>query len=61
MFMIYLSYYFVKIVAEGLEYTIIFVIYYFIVEDQPFCVPGEISFFGWDMCAAKFMHGGMTD
>jgi len=47
--------YFIEIFAEWLAYMLIFMIYYFMVQDQPFCVPGEINIAGWDFCDNTFM------
>lgn len=50
-----------QIIFQSTLFFLMFVVYYYSVIDQPFCVKGEIDIFGWDMCDNEFMYGGISD
>ena len=58
---VYIVHHGIKATFEGMLYTLIFMVYYWSVLDEPFCVKGQINIFGWDLCDNEFMYGGITD
>ena len=60
LWVVYTTYNGIEALIERLSYALIFIAFYFNIQDVPFCVPGEIMIFGADMCDIEAFRGGIT-
>lgn len=61
MYAVYLVHYAIQYTFRTAVVFFMFMVYYWQVYDQPFCVKGEIDIFGWDLCDNEFMYGGIDE
>ena len=61
MYVVHLIHYFIQITLRTSLFFLLFMVYYWQVLDEPFCVKGEIDLFGLDICDNRFMYGGIDE